>query len=205
MRRTLALVYRDLIPSFIGCEGFKVLPIVDELVLSHWFCLQSRFEWHRLIQAYTLSRGFHWRFATDLVCVSPGAFFLQTFANFLHLSWSSYLAIQGLCFILVSTLRCFSGSCPVGHSCQPEHLHRSALDIDLAFASFLETFSVRVFTPSVVFTPVICASGEELYPIPSLASLFPVWLINPSSVVIVVPVPSDLFVSAVFPLVLGSP
>ena len=110
------------------------------------------------------------------------------------LSWSSCLAIRDLCFVLVS-----------GHSCQPKRLHRSALDIDLAFASFLESFSARIFTPSVVFTPVVCASGEELYLVSSLASPFPVWLINPPPVVIVVPVPSDLFISKVFPLVFGSP
>ena len=65
MACTLALVYPDLIPSFIGSEGFKVSVVVDELVISHRFCLQSRFEWHRLIQTYMLSRGFHWRFSTD--------------------------------------------------------------------------------------------------------------------------------------------
>ena len=56
----------------------------------------------------------------------------------------------------------------------------------------------------MVFTPVVCASCEELYLVPSLAYPFPVWLISPSSVVIVVPVPSDLFVSKVFLLVFGS-
>ena len=36
---TLALVYPDLIPSFIGSEGFKVLGFIDGLVISQRFCL----------------------------------------------------------------------------------------------------------------------------------------------------------------------
>ena len=55
---TLVLVYPDLIPSFIGLEGFKVLGFIDGLVISQRFCLRSRFLWHHLIQAYTPSRSF---------------------------------------------------------------------------------------------------------------------------------------------------
>ena len=40
---TLALVYPDLIPSFVGSEGFKVLGVVDGLVISHRFCPRSCF------------------------------------------------------------------------------------------------------------------------------------------------------------------
>ena len=39
------------------------------------------------------------------------------------------------CFVLFSTLRCFPGSCPLGHLCQPERLHRRSLAIAIAVAS----------------------------------------------------------------------
>ena len=79
---TLALVYLDLIPSFIGSEGFKVLEVIDGLSFLNSFVfslvsndIASFQPLHRLgICIGVLHR--------PLVLVSPGAFFLQTFATF---------------------------------------------------------------------------------------------------------------------------
>ena len=138
------------------------------------------------------------------MCVSPGAFFSPDSREFPWICHGRHVWRFEFCASFLSQfffLSLSSGSCSLGHFCQPECLHRHALDFYLAFASFLEALSAIVFTPSVVFIPDVCASGEELCLVPSLASPFPVWLSNPFSVLIVVPVPSDLFLSKVFLLV----
>ena len=63
---TLALVFLDLLPSFLGSEGFKVLEVVDGPVISQRFCLLSCFQGHHLIQAYTPSEGLRWGFSIAL-------------------------------------------------------------------------------------------------------------------------------------------
>ena len=87
-----------------------------------------------------------WGFAVDvlqrpLVHVSPGVFFSFRHSRLsFELSWYSCLAIRDLCFVLFSTLICFPGLCPLGHSCQPERLHRRFLAIAIAIASVSDGF-----------------------------------------------------------------
>ena len=143
----MALVYPDLIPSFIGSEGFKAWWL---LLLGHPSTVLSWFSFPMTSPHSSLYAG--WGFALNIlqrpqVYISPGVFFFFFFFFFsrhsrlsFELSWFSCLAIRDLCFVLFSTLRCFPGSCPLGCSCQPERLHRHPLAIAIAVASVSDVF-----------------------------------------------------------------
>ena len=136
------------------------------------------------------------------VFVSPGVFFSRHLWLSFEWSWFSCLAIRDLCFVLFLTLRCFPWSCPLGCSCQPERLHRHPLASAITVASVWR-FYQRGFSPSVVFTPDLCDSYAQLCQFLPWCLLSQYGWSIPSSVVFVRLLPSDSFVSKVFPLVRG--
>ena len=124
-----------------------------------------------------------WGFALDvlqrpLVCVSPGAFFLQTFVTFFRvviviMSGNSRSVLRSL---LNSQM--FPRVVFLGHSCQPERLHRHSLAIAIAVASVSDGFISGAFHLQWCSHLTFVLHVRSCL-VPSLASPFPVWLMNP--------------------------
>ena len=151
-RCTLALVLSDLLPSFLGSEGFKVLDVVDGLVISQWFCLGSCFQWHHLIQTYTQAEGLYWGFYRPLMCVSPGAFFFRH-SRLPSSCHGNHIWRFEICASFSSRRFGVSqGRVPlVFHSSMSACI--GALAIDFAVSFCLWRLYQLGFSPSVVFTP----------------------------------------------------
>ena len=123
---TLALVYPDLLPSFVGSEGFKVKEVVDELVISHRFVFSlvstgiASFKPLCCLGVFIGDSP-----PTSGMCISRCLFF-QTFVDFLLICHGRHVWRFELCASFSSRHFPFSGSCPLGHSCQSKRLLRSS-------------------------------------------------------------------------------
>ena len=169
----LALVYPDLIPSFTGSEGFKVLEVIDGLSSFNSFVfglvsndITSFRSLHRLGICVGCSP------APSGVRISRCLFSpdIRDFLSSCHGNHAWRFEICAFSSRLLGVSQC--------RSCQPERLHRRSLAIAIAVASVSDGFISGAFHLQWCSHLTFVLHVRSCL-VPSLASSFLVWLIDP--------------------------